>query len=365
MAPEDKSALSNDESASLEANAGRAGQTLNRQTQNEGAQEPSKKRSQYDRNKRRAMTRMIDRVSDDFVSTFSETGVDSGPDKEKKETRKEPSEALKNREERERQEEEREAAQEREGSTLKGFGALLNKRRSTQELKTGSLFSRLLAEDEAGLAIVKQGNGLADLLGQPQSKDQNMLKSEQSQAQTNKDENEEAVIKVRGTSGKKRGLYTACLKKPVFALETNAESTIETAESTKKKAETASENLSKESPAKESQISDNRPTKALDGSFVTPQIANAPAPPVRSSAMSAREFEMPQVNQANQSDFSTLRKLANDGTSQAEKARKAAAADAAYESQNRPQPKAQQPEKKIKRDLVKEIFGYFKRLFNK
>lgn len=365
MAPEDKSALNNDESASLEANAGRAGQTLNRQTQNQGAQEESKKRSQYDRNKRRAMTRMIDRVSDDFVSTFSETGVDSGPDKEKKETRKEPSEALKIREERERQEEEREAAQEREGSTLKGFGALLNKRRSTQELKTGSLFSRLLAEDEAGLAIAKQGNGLADLLGQPQSKDQNVLKSEQSQAQTNKDENEEAVIKVRGTSGKKRGLYTACLKKPVLAVETNAESTRETAESPKKQAETASENLSKESPAKETQISDNRPTKALDGSFVTPQIANAPAPPVRSSAMSAREFEMPQVNQANQSDFSTLRKLANDGTSQAEKARKAAAADAAYQSQNRPQPKAQQPEKKIRRDLVKEIFGYFKRLFNK
>ncbi len=45
--------------------------------------------------------------------------------------------------------------------------------------------------------------------------------------------------------------------------------------------------------------------------------------------MSAREFEVPQVDQTTQRDFSTLRKLANDGTSQAEKARRAAAADAA------------------------------------
>ncbi|GEM_PF-3068320 len=364
MAPEDKSALENDQAASLEARAGQA------ESLNQGAQQESKKRSQYDRNKRRAMTRMIDRVSDDFVSTFSETGVDSGPDKDRKEAQKSPSEALKKREEREKQESEREAAQEREGTALKGFGALLSKRRSTQELKTGSLFSRLLADDEAGMAIAKQGNGLADLLAQPESKDQDLSKHEQNQA-SNLEENEEAVIKIRGTSGKRRGLYTACLKKPVLAVEI-PEPTPEPIkeDSRNNQIGAASETLNKEienreSQNREPQISDNRPTKALDGSFVTPQIANPPAPPVRSSAMSAREFEVPQVDQTTQRDFSTLRKLANDGTSQAEKARRAAAADAAYESQNRPQAKAQAPEKTTKGNLFRQIFGYFKGLFGK
>jgi hypothetical protein len=363
MAPEDKSALENDQAASLEARVGKA------ESLNQGAQQESKKRSQYDRNKRRAMTRMIDRVSDDFVSTFSETGVDSGPDKDKKEAQKSPSEALKKREEREKQESEREAAQEREGTTLKGFGALLSKRRSTQELKTGSLFSRLLADDEAGMAIAKQGNGLADLLAQPESKEQDSSKHEKNQPSNQ--ENEEAVIKIRGTSGKKRGLYTACMKKPVFAVEI-PEPTPEPIkeDSRNNQIGAASETLNKEIENREiqnreTQTSDNRPTKALDGSFVTPQIANPPAPPVRSSAMSAREFEVPQVDQTTQRDFSTLRKLANDGTSQAEKARRAAAADAAYESQNRPQAKAQAPEKTTKGNLFSQIFGYFKGLFGK
>jgi hypothetical protein len=364
MAPEDKSALENDQAASLEARVGKA------DSLNQGAQQESKKRSQYDRNKRRAMTRMIDRVSDDFVSTFSETGVDSGPDKDKKEAQKSPSEALKKREEREKQESEREAAQEREGTTLKGFGALLSKRRSTQELKTGSLFSRLLADDEAGMAIAKQGNGLAELLAQPESKDQDLSKHEQNQA-SNLEENEEAVIKIRGTSGKRRGLYTACLKKPVLAVETPEHTPENSKEDTSNSlaraaCETPNRELeNREIQNRETQTSDNRPTKALDGSFVTPQIANPPAPPVRSSAMSAREFEVPQVDQTTQRDFSTLRKLANDGTSQAEKARKAAAADAAYESQNRPQAKAQMPEKTAKGNLFRQIFGYFKRLFGK
>ncbi|MBN8661923.1 MAG: hypothetical protein J0M35_16265 [Candidatus Obscuribacter phosphatis] len=364
MAPEDKSALENDQAASLEARVGKA------ESLNQGAQLESKKRSQYDRNKRRAMTRMIDRVSDDFVSTFSETGVDSGPEKDKKEAQKSPSEALKKREEREQQESEREAAQEREGTALKGFGALLSKRRSTQELKTGSLFSRLLADDEAGMAIAKQGNGLADLLAQPESKVQDLTKHEQNQP-SNQEENEEAVIKIRGTSGKRRGLYTACLKKPVLAVEI-PEPTPEPIkeDSRNNQIGAAYETLNKEIENREiqnreTQTSDNRPTKALDGSFVTPQIANPPAPPVRSSAMSAREFEVPQVDQTTQRDFSTLRKLANDGTSQAEKARRAAAADAAYESQNRPQAKAQAPEKTTKRNLFRQIFGYFKRLFGK
>lgn len=363
MAPEDKSALENDQAASLEAGAGKA------ESLNQGAQQESKKRSQYDRNKRRAMTRMIDRVSDDFVSTFSETGVDSGPDKDRKEAQKSPSEALKKREEREKQESEREAAQEREGTALKGFGALLSKRRSTQELKTGSLFSRLLADDEAGMAIAKQGNGLADLLAQPESKEQDLSKHEQNQPSNQ--ENEEAVIKIRGTSGKKRGLYTACMKKPVFAVEIPEPTPEPIKEDSRNNqigaaSETPNKGIeNRESQNREPQISDNRPTKALDGSFVTPQIANPPAPPVRSSAMSAREFEVPQVDQTTQRDFSTLRKLANDGTSQAEKARRAAAADAAYESQNRPQAKAQSPEKTTKRNLFRQIFGYFKRLFGK
>ncbi|HMW93195.1 MAG TPA: hypothetical protein PKE54_24415, partial [Candidatus Obscuribacter sp.] len=165
------------------------------------ADRSSKVRSQNDRQKRRAMTRMIDRVSDDFVSTFSETGVDHGPDGEQK--KQTPSAAALSRDERERAEAE---AQNQAKAELRGFGSLLGAKRATsQNLKVGGMFSRLLGgEDEdasgsiGGGSEAGTGHGGATSFEAPDGPTA-----------------DGSVIKVKGTVGKKRGLYTSCMKKPV------------------------------------------------------------------------------------------------------------------------------------------------------
>ena len=318
----------------------------------------SKGRSQNDRQKRRAMTRMIDRVSEDFVSTFSETGVDHGPDGEpKKHT---PSAAALSRDERERAEAD---AQQQAKAELRGFGSLLGGKRATsQNLKVGGMFSRLLGgedEDASG------GIGGASEMSTANSGATSFEAQDGPTA-------DGSVIRVKGTVGKKRGLYTSCMKKPVVPEDVIAAS------------KTASEHSASDSPHQSSAHAstggtphqpnvhvspsgaqhgpsqvvpqvpvrgnfshsehvheksfplydaattskgvsfNNRvgrsekeePSDGPDESFPAPNITNVPLPHVRSAAASAREFEMPTVpEQAKQEgkDFSTLRKLANDG----------------------------------------------------
>jgi len=353
------------------------------------ADRSSKGRSQNDRQKRRAMTRMIDRVSDDFVSTFSETGVDHGPDGEQK--KQTPSAAALSRDERERAEAE---AQNQAKAELRGFGSLLGAKRATsQNLKVGGMFSRLLGgEDEdasgsiGGASETGTGHGGATSFEAPDGPTA-----------------DGSVIKVKGTVGKKRGLYTSCMKKPVVPEDVIAAANAGTDHSASGVSRTeASHQHSASAPASGAshQPSANAPASGAshqpsasapvtgnshqssanapavgsqhgpshvvpqvpvrgnfshsehvheksfplydaattskgmsfnnraarseveessdgpDESFPAPNITNVPLPHVRSAAASAREFEMPTVpDQAKQEgkDFSTLRKLANDG----------------------------------------------------
>lgn len=314
------------------------------------ADRSSKGRSQNDRQKRRAMTRMIDRVSDDFVSTFSETGVDHGPDGEQK--KQTPSAAALSRDERERAEAE---AQNQAKAELRGFGSLLGAKRATsQNLKVGGMFSRLLGgEDEdasgsiGGASETGTGHGGATSFEAPDGPTA-----------------DGSVIKVKGTVGKKRGLYTSCMKKPVVPEDVIAAANAGTDHSASGVSRTeASHQSSASAPAVGSQHGpshvvpqvpvrgnfshsehvheksfplydaattskgmsfNNRAARSEveessdgpDESFPAPNITNVPLPHVRSAAASAREFEMPTVpDQAKQEgkDFSTLRKLANDG----------------------------------------------------
>ncbi|MDX1987952.1 MAG: hypothetical protein SFV17_14790 [Candidatus Obscuribacter sp.] len=336
----------------------------------------SKGRSQNDRQKRRAMTRMIDRVSDDFVSTFSETGVDHGPDGEQK--KQTPSAAALSRDERERAEAE---AQNQAKAELRGFGSLLGAKRATsQNLKVGGMFSRLLGGDDedaagsiGGASEMGTGHGGATSFEAPDGPTA-----------------DGSVIKVKGTVGKKRGLYTSCMKKPVVPEDVIAAANAGTDHGVAGKvggggggagnaggiagggAGTASGGVSGSEASHQSSASapavgsqhgpshvvpqvpvrgnfshsehvheksfplydaattskgmsfNNRAARSEveessdgpDESFPAPNITNVPLPHVRSAAASAREFEMPTVpEQAKQEgkDFSTLRKLANDG----------------------------------------------------
>lgn len=425
----------------------------------------SKSRSQNDRQKRRAMTRMIDRVSDDFVSTFSETGVDHGPDGEpKKQT---PSAADLSRDEREKAEAE---AQRQAKAELRGFGALLGDKRATsQNLKVGGMFSRLLggeADEEASGGMGGAGQsgsayggagqggsaydgaaggddsgvfgesgvtsdgaisarrGLGDVLGQ--SSEQGAASPDTPDGMTA----DGSVIKVKGTVGKKRGLYTSCMKKPVVpedviaAAKTASEHSASDSTqlpSVHDSASGAQHQPNVHAPASGAQhgpshvvpqvpvrgnfshtehvpeksfplydaattskgVSFNNrvgrsekevPSDGPDESFPAPNITNVPLPHVRSAASSAREFEMPTVpEQAKQDgkDFSTLRKLANDGKgskvipsrpaqASARDGRFAPDADAdAHESPEYSQGSSGSP----KTGIVGKFFGAIKKLF--
>lgn len=144
---------------------------------------------------RRAMTRMIERVSDEFVSTFSETGVDHGP--ESAQTKAQQREAaLKAREEREAREE-AETQVEDEKPVFRGFASLMGAKRATsQDIKKGGMFSRLLSGDD-----------------EPETAEKPELDASSTDASPI-----DGVIKVKGTVGKKRGLYTSCMKKPILPM---------------------------------------------------------------------------------------------------------------------------------------------------
>lgn len=140
---------------------------------------------------------MFDKTSDEFITNFSQTGVDEGPQNlaaaavEKTEAPKPaPKIAPKAEVEADGQPESELARQVREKSlrareerersenapAFRGFAALL------QSANTAGAFSRALDEPPADPANAADGN----------------------------------VIKVKDTVGKKRGLYTSCFKKPVF-----------------------------------------------------------------------------------------------------------------------------------------------------
>ncbi len=371
------------------------------------ADRSSKGRSQNDRQKRRAMTRMIDRVSDDFVSTFSETGVDHGPDGEQK--KQTPSAAALSRDERERAEAE---AQNQAKAELRGFGSLLGAKRATsQNLKVGGMFSRLLGgEDEdasgsiGGGSEAGTGHGGATSFEAPDGPTA-----------------DGSVIKVKGTVGKKRGLYTSCMKKPVVPEDVIAAANAGTDHSASGVSRTeASHQSSANAPAVGSQHGpshvvpqvpvrgnfshsehvheksfplydaattskgmsfNNRAARSEveessdgpDESFPAPNITNVPLPHVRSAAASAREFEMPTVpDQAKQEgkDFSTLRKLANDGKGSKVIPSRPAPAGArngrfaadteAHESPESSQGSSVSP----KTGIVGKLFGALKKLFS-
>lgn len=371
------------------------------------ADRSSKVRSQNDRQKRRAMTRMIDRVSDDFVSTFSETGVDHGPDGEQK--KQTPSAAALSRDERERAEAE---AQNQAKAELRGFGSLLGAKRATsQNLKVGGMFSRLLGgEDEdasgsiGGGSEIGSGHGGATSIEAPDGPTA-----------------DGSVIKVKGTVGKKRGLYTSCMKKPVVpedviaAANAGADhgaSGVSRTEASHQSsanapavgsqhgpshvvpqvpvrgnfshsehvheksfplydAATTSKGMSFNNRAARSEVEES--SDGPDESFPAPNITNVPLPHVRSAAASAREFEMPTVpDQAKQEgkDFSTLRKLANDGKGSKVIPSRPAPAGArngrfaadteAHESPESSQGSSVSP----KTGIVGKLFGALKKLFS-
>lgn len=371
------------------------------------ADRSSKGRSQNDRQKRRAMTRMIDRVSEDFVSTFSETGVDHGPDGEQK--KQTPSAAALSRDERERAEAE---AQNQAKAELRGFGSLLGAKRATsQNLKVGGMFSRLLGgEDEdasgsiGGGSEIGTGHGGATSIEAPDGPTA-----------------DGSVIKVKGTVGKKRGLYTSCMKKPVVpedviaAANAGADhgaSGVSRTEASHQSsanapavgsqhgpshvvpqvpvrgnfshsehvheksfplydAATTSKGMSFNNRAARSEVEES--SDGPDESFPAPNITNVPLPHVRSAAASAREFEMPTVpDQAKQEgkDFSTLRKLANDGkgskvipsrpTPAGARNGRFAADTEAHESPESSQGSSVSP----KTGIVGKLFGALKKLFS-
>ncbi|MBK8222163.1 MAG: hypothetical protein IPK73_14155 [Candidatus Obscuribacter sp.] len=338
------------------------------------------------------------------------------------------------RDERERAEAE---AQNQAKAELRGFGSLLGAKRATsQNLKVGGMFSRLLGgEDEdasgsiGGVSETGTGHGGATSIETPDGPTA-----------------DGSVIKVKGTVGKKRGLYTSCMKKPVVPEDVIAAANAGTDHSASGVSRTeashqqsasapasgashqpsasapasgASHQQSANAPAVGSQHGpshvvpqvpvrgnfshsehvheksfplydaattskgvsfNNRAARSEveessdgpDESFPAPNITNVPLPHVRSAAASAREFEMPTVpDQAKQEgkDFSTLRKLANDGKGSKVIPSRPASAGArngrfaadteAHESPESSQGSSVSP----KTGIVGKLFGALKKLF--
>jgi len=164
--------------------------------------------------KRQVMTRMMDKVSDDFVNNFADTRIDEGPEavarnaqlqafaQETEEARR-AAEARAAREEREA----REKAEGESQQTFRGFAALMG-RKNTAEVKVGGMFARLLGDDsdsQDNMQAAAGDNGASSFA--PGGEAPNM--SEQPA---------DGVIKTRA-GGKKRGLYTSCMNKPVLGGE--------------------------------------------------------------------------------------------------------------------------------------------------
>lgn len=303
---------------------------------------------------RRAMTRMIERVSDEFVSSFSETGVDHGPDSAQTKAQQREA-ALKAREEREAREE-AESQVEDEKPVFRGFASLMGAKRATsQDVKKGGMFSRLLSGDDEPEAAQKPELDAG-------SADANPV---------------DGVIKVKGTVGKKRGLYTSCMKKPILPMgfggeaDREAQASQESVESNDDigtrtqevdvptdfsppggakpianqafgrpsqstsfadlsasrpdvadKPKTAERSNPLASIANTSKGADRgMPTRAAASNARTAPVEPPPPPapeiPAKIVASGAREFQMPSAEevakQAANKDYSTLRRLANDG----------------------------------------------------
>lgn len=165
--------------------------------------------------KRQVMTRMMDKVSDDFVNNFADTRIDEGPEAaarnaqlqafaQETEAARQAAAALAAREEKEA----RERAEGEAQPTFKGFAALMG-RKNTAEVKVGGMFARLLGDDAdsqdvsgATAGAQPTASGFADIAQAPDLSAQPA----------------DGVIKTRA-GGKKRGLYTSCMNKPVLGGE--------------------------------------------------------------------------------------------------------------------------------------------------
>jgi hypothetical protein len=140
----------------------------------------------------RAMTRAINMVTDEFIENFSQTGKDTGPETAPKMSP--VREALAERELRETLEE-----KSAEKPEFRGFAALMANANNPAK---GSAFSRLLSEDH--------DQPEAPAPAQPANKDWSAAGATPSPETTA----DGAIIKVKDTVGKKRGLYTSCMQRP-------------------------------------------------------------------------------------------------------------------------------------------------------
>jgi hypothetical protein len=150
----------------------------------------SRQRAQ-DRHKAIAMTRAIEKVTDEFIENFKQTNRDTGPDGHPK-----PSpvrDALAARDQREAQE----SAENLEKPAFRGFAALMANANNPSK---SSAFARLLEDDPEPAVAPAQAQ--ASTPAAPSSEDLPQLTADG------------AIIKVKDTVGKKRGLYTSCMQRP-------------------------------------------------------------------------------------------------------------------------------------------------------
>jgi hypothetical protein len=140
----------------------------------------------------RAMTRAIDKVSEEFIENFSQTGIDEGPEQPPKLSP--VRQALADREAREAKEA---AAVKTNEPEFRGFAALMG----GAKRKTTGAFSRHLILDDEPAAPNPQSNARGNT-------------STDAASAAAAASSEESFIKVRDTVGKKRGLYTSCMQRP-------------------------------------------------------------------------------------------------------------------------------------------------------
>ena len=153
----------------------------------------------------RALTRAIDKLSDEFIENFSQTGVDDGPEKAScsggLSTELHSKQVVEAREARER----REAQEEKDLNGAKvefvGFASLLTK---AKKGSSESIFSRLLDDSDTNGKVTNDGS--SECANQSAT-------SFKPGTETTADG---SVIRVKEAGKKKRGLYTSCMQKPTI-----------------------------------------------------------------------------------------------------------------------------------------------------
>ena len=159
-------------------------------------------RNQRASGKARAMTRAINMVSEEFIENFAQTGKDDGPEAPPKLSP--VREALAARERRESAE----AQKTQEKPEFRGFAALMANANGPAKV---SAFARLLEDDNEPATTAPMASPQAapqTLFGVPQP---GAAQGHPAGPETTADG---AIIKVKDTVGKKRGLYTSCMQRP-------------------------------------------------------------------------------------------------------------------------------------------------------